>query len=298
MSDKTILVTGASGFTGLHFIAAARTRGYRCVALCQHPSELVPGADECKVANLLDMDSLSAVINQVKPSLIVHLAAVSFVAHEDAAEIYQVNLIGTLNLLSALARHSMCLKKILIASSANIYGNSANLPIAESTRPQPANHYGVSKYAMEMAAAQFTDLPIVLTRPFNYTGIGQNENFLIPKIVNAYKQKQTSIQLGNLDVSRDFSDVRDVVNAYLELLELESSAPVYNICSGVSTSLLSIIDTLNEMAGYRMSVTINPDFVRANEIKELYGSCQLLQQSIGDFRKHDIRETLQWMYRS
>jgi nucleoside-diphosphate-sugar epimerase len=186
----------------------------------------------------------------------------------------------------------------LIASSANIYGSAASLPITENTAPQPANHYGVSKYAMEMAVAQFTDLPIVLVRPFNYTGIGQHESFLIPKIVNAYKQMQPEIQLGNLDVSRDFSDVRDVVDAYLKLLELPAPAPVYNICSGVPTSLLSIVNSLNEIAGYKISVATNPDFVRANEIKELYGSCQLLEESIGSFRKHNIRETLQWMYQS
>jgi nucleoside-diphosphate-sugar epimerase len=296
MSDKTVLVTGASGFTGRHFILAAKQRGYRCVALCHKPSEIVPDADECAVADILDIGSLSAAINRIKPNLILHLAAVSFVAHGDVAEIYQVNLVGTLNLLNALASYSGNLQRILIASSANIYGNVANLPITENTVPRPVNHYGVSKFAMEMATAQFTELPIILARPFNYTGIGQNRSFLIPKIVHAYKQRQPDVQLGNLDVSRDFSDVRDVVDTYLKLLELKAPEPVYNICSGISTSLLSIISSLNEIAGYEMSVTTNPDFVRANEIKELYGSCQLLEESIGSFQNHDIRETLQWMY--
>jgi nucleoside-diphosphate-sugar epimerase len=298
MSNKTILVTGASGFTGRHFIAAAKKRGYRCVALCHNPSEVVTDADECAVADLLDTSSLNSAINRVKPDLVLHLAAVSFVAHENVAEIYQINLIGTLNLINALASESENLQRILIASSANIYGNVTNLPITETIVPQPVNHYGVSKYAMEMAAAQFTDLPIVLVRPFNYTGIGQHESFLIPKIVHAYKQAQPGIQLGNLDVSRDFSDVRDVVDAYMKLLELKEPAPVYNICSGISTSLLSIINSLNEIAGYEISVATNPDFVRANEIKDLYGSCQLLEASIGSFRKHDIRETLEWMYQN
>ena len=296
MSAKTLLITGASGFTGRHFIAAAKKCGYHCVTLCHKQSEIVAGADECVVADLLNINSVNAAINRVKPSLVLHLAAVSFVAHENVSEIYRVNLIGTLNLVAALASHSENLQRVLIASSANIYGSVAKLPIAESTVPQPANHYGVSKYAMEMAVAQFTDLPIVLARPFNYTGVGQNENFLVPKIVHAYKQGHSEIQLGNLDVARDFSDVRDVVHAYLKLLELKSPAPIYNICSGISTSLLSIIDCLDEIAGYKMSVATNPDFVRTNEIKELYGSCQLLEESIGSFRSYNIRETLQWMY--
>jgi len=79
---------------------------------------------------------------------------------------------------------------------------------------------------------------------------------------------------------------------------LNNPAPVYNICSGLSTSLLSIINSLNEIAGYQISVTTNPDFVRANEIKDLYGSSQLLEESIGNFRQYHIQETLQWMYQS
>jgi nucleoside-diphosphate-sugar epimerase len=296
MSDKTILVTGASGFTGRYFIKMAKKRGYRCVALCHEPSETVPDADECAVADLLDISALNTAINRVKPDLVLHLAAVSFVGHANVAEIYQVNLMGTLNLINALASHSGKLQRILIASSANIYGSAANLPIAENTIPQPVNHYGISKFSMEMVATQFTDLPIVLARPFNYTGIGQNKSFLIPKIVHAYQQAQPEIQLGNLDVSRDFSDVRDVVDAYMKLLELKEAAPIYNICSGKSTSLQSIINSLNEIAGYEIEVATNPDFVRANEIKDLYGSCQLLEESIGNFRKHDIQQTLEWMY--
>ena len=237
MSGKTILITGASGFTGRHFILAAKKRGYRCVALCHNPSEVVPDADGCAVADLLDVSSLNNTISRVKPGLVLHLAAVSFVVHENVAEIYQVNLIGTLNLINALASESGNLQRILVASSANIYGNVTNLPITETIVPQPVNHYAISKYAMEMPAAQFTDLPMVLARPFNYTGTGQHESFLIPKIVSAYKRAQPEIQLGNLDVSRDFSDVRDVVDAYLKLLELPAPAPVYNICSGISTLL-------------------------------------------------------------
>ena len=103
---------------------------------------------------------------------------------------------------------------------------------------------------MELATRLYEDLPIVLSRPFNYTGRGQSPNFLLPKIINAFKDSKRAIELGNLDVSRDFSDVRDVVAAYLRLRETDIPAPAYNICSGTATSLLSVIETLNELAGY------------------------------------------------
>ena len=298
MNGNTILVTGASGFTGRHFIPAARQAGYHCVALSQRANEPVPQADQCITANLLDLKALNLAIAQAAPDKIVHLAAESFVAHDDTAEIYQTNLIGTLNLLNATQNHAPSVEKILVASSANIYGNAAHLPITEDTPPQPVNHYGVSKFAMERAVALFDTLPVVMVRPFNYTGVGQHASFLVPKIVNAFKNQEPKIELGNLDVARDFSDVRDVVSAYLKLLASPETQPIYNICTGHATSLQEIIATLNTLAGYEIEVTTNPDFVRADEIKMLYGSPELLESTIGSYRKHAIQGTLQWMLQS
>jgi nucleoside-diphosphate-sugar epimerase len=295
MTGKTILVTGASGFTGRHFIAAAKQAGYRCVALRHHAHENVSQADQCITANLLDLESLNTAVAQAKPDKIVHLAAVSFVAHDDTAEIYQTNLIGTLNLLNAIKSQAPGVEKILVASSANIYGNATTLPITEDTPPQPVNHYGVSKFAMERAVALFDTLPVVIVRPFNYTGAGQHNSFLVPKIVNAFSKNESKIELGNLDVSRDFSDVRDVVSAYLKLLASEDTLPIYNICTGHATSLQEIIAILNTLAGYEIEVTTNPVFVRADEIKTLYGSPQRLESTIGSYRKHTINDTLAWM---
>ena len=153
----------------------------------------------------------------------------------------------------------------------------------------------MSKVTMELATLLYTDLPIVLSRPFNYTGCGQSSNFLIPKIVDAFKAGKREIELGNVDVSRDFSDVRDVVAAYLRLLETDIMAPAYNICSGTATSLLSVIDTLNDLAGYDIQVSTNPDFIRRDEIKTHYGSPALLEATIGSYRQYALTDTLAWM---
>jgi GDP-6-deoxy-D-talose 4-dehydrogenase len=201
----------------------------------------------------------------------------------------------TINLLDAEQKSAPGIKKILIASSANIYGNVTQLPITEATAPAPVNHYGMSKVTMEMATKLYADLPIVISRPFNYPGCGQSSNFLIPKIVEAFQAGKKEIELGNLDVSRDFSDVRDVVAAYLGLLETESTAPAYNICSGTPTALLAVIEMLNALAGYEIQVSVNPYFVRSDEIKTLYGSPALVESAIGKYREFALSDTLAWM---
>jgi GDP-6-deoxy-D-talose 4-dehydrogenase len=296
MNGKSILITGASGFTGRHLISAARSEGYHCVALCRTLADIVPDADECVTADILDASAIEGVICNVQPHFVVHLAAISFVAHKSVSNIYQVNLVGALNLLDAISARAKRVEKVLIASSANVYGNAQTLPIIEDCTPQPVNHYGLSKFAMERASALYRDMPLTIVRPFNYTGLGQDDCFLIPKIVNAYKRKDATISLGNLNVSRDFSDVRDVVRAYLKLLGLETHRNIYNICSGTSHSLLSIIDRLNEMSEYEIVVESEPSLKRNEEIEELYGSCQLLEASIGQYRKYDLLDTLRWMY--
>jgi nucleoside-diphosphate-sugar epimerase len=247
--------------------------------------------------DLLDFARVKQVLNKMQPDYVVHLAAISIVGHGSAEDIYRNNVVGTTNLLDGIIDQCPNIQKVLVASSGNIYGNADRLPIIETASYKPENDYAVSKCAMELAVnVRFSRLPIVITRPFNYTGVGQAEHFLVPKIVKAFKAGQTLIELGNLDVARDFSDVRDLVSAYIRLLESDSYSEAFNICSGQSISLLSIIDSLNELAGYQISVTVNPNFVRTNEIKELYGSDKKLTKLIGRYRKFCFDDTLAWMY--
>lgn len=296
---KKILLTGASGFTGRHFIKLANQLDYECIALCHKSTDRVEGCTQVYIANLANKVELKKHLAFIQPDYVVHLAAISFVAHGDVSDIYQTNLIGTLNLLDSLIELAFPLKKVLIASSGNVYGNNENLPINENMTPTPANDYAISKYSMELAARlRFKKLPLVIVRPFNYTGVGQAEHFLIPKIVSAFKRNDKSIKLGNLDVSRDFSDVRDVVSAYIQLLESDISSEQFNICTGKSTSLLAIISMLNNLAGYEIDVNVHSDFVRGNEIKELYGDNKKLISTIGLYSKYDFESTLKWMFNS
>lgn len=298
-SKHTILVTGATGFTGRYFISLAKSLGFTCVGLTQNTLESgTQDLDQSICCDLTDKNVVDNVIKTVQPHYVVHLAAISFVAHGNTKDIYSANIVGTTNLLDALVTYCPSVKKVLLASSANVYGNAESLPITEAFPISPVNDYSVSKAAMEMAVKlRMPQLPIVVVRPFNYTGVGQAEHFLIPKVVSAFRNGLKTISLGNLDVSRDFSDVRDVVRAYAHLLMSDLSSVSVNICTGESHSLLSIVKTLNKLAGYEIEVEINQAFVRDNEIKNLYGSNELLVNYIGDYQQFNFDETLAWMYR-
>jgi nucleoside-diphosphate-sugar epimerase len=129
---------------------------------------------------------------RLQPNYVVHLAALAFVAQQDVESFYRVNLFGALNLLDALIAAQCPVRKVVVSSSANVYGNVRHSPVAEDTCPAPVNHYAMSKLAMEhMALTRLDKLPIVISRPFNYTGVGQSENFLIPKIVGYVRWKRT-----------------------------------------------------------------------------------------------------------
>lgn len=250
--------------------------------------------------DLADTGSVKAAVDEARPDYVVHLAGVAFVAHGHAADIYRSNITGTVNLLEALLPGAASIKKILLAGTGNVYGNA--LPgggtLDESVVPSPENHYGVSKLAMEYAARlYFQRLPIVITRPFNYTGVGQEQKFLIPKIVAHYAERNPVLELGNLDVERDFSDVRDVVRVYRKILESDASGEIVNVCSGIGTTLQSVLDIASEITGHRPEIRVNLDFVRANEIKRLVGSNARLSSLIGDAPDTPIRDTIDWMLR-
>lgn len=276
-----ILLTGASGFTGSHFTAQARLIGHRILPL---------------EADLRNPAAVSAAVAATDYDAVVHLAAISFVGHADNTAFYAVNVVGTTNLLQALAAKGSSPDRVLVASSANVYGNCESSPIAETQPAAPVNHYAASKLAMEHMAKTYADrLPIVITRPFNYTGPGQEPQFLIPKLVDHFTKRASRIELGNLDVEREFNDVRTVCDAYLRLLERGEPGQIYNVCSGQPHTLKHVVATLEELTGHKMEVVVNPAFVRANEVHRLCGSPTKLLECVGSMDSISLTDTLQWM---
>lgn len=287
------LITGATGFTGVYVSAALEAAGFHVFGTV-HASH-TPGADQFAI-DLCDSEAVEAVIAAVQPDVVVHLAAIAFVAHADVELIYRVNIGGTRNLLAALDKAAHRCSKVLLASSANIYGNVDAGLITEQQPPAPANDYAVSKLAMEYMARLWMDrLPIVIVRPFNYTGRGQDERFLLAKMAAHFRRRAPLIELGQLAIARDFSDVRTVADCYRRLLEHGAPGATYNICSGTSVSLREALDMLCDIAGYRIEVRVNPAFVRANDVLTLAGSNAQLIDAIGPIDPIPLATTLRWM---
>lgn len=293
---KRALVTGLRGFTGYYMARELTDAGYRVFGTVLPGEQAGPDIIE---VDLCDRTAVAAMIEQVQPDVVVHLAGIAFVAHANVDLIYKVNVVGTRNLLEALAGARHQASAVLLASSANIYGNASVGLIDENVAPAPANDYAVSKLAMEYMARLWMDkLPIVIARPFNYSGRGQDENFLLPKIVSHFRRAERKIELGNLEIARDFSDVRMVARSYRRLLAAAPAGQAFNICSGRSNSIGEVIDTLSEMAGYRIEVEVNPAFVRSNDVLTLAGSNDKLASVIGAIEPTPLAETLRWMYQA
>jgi GDP-6-deoxy-D-talose 4-dehydrogenase len=274
-----ILVTGQSGFTGQYLVRALASAGH----------EILPFE-----ADVTDAQAVARAVRDLRPEGFIHLAALAFIQSDDIASFYTVNQIGSFNLLQAAADHAAG-APFLLASSANIYGNSASGYLTEQTPPDPVNHYAVSKLAMEFGARLWADrVPLTIVRPFNYTGRGQELRYVIPKIVDHFQRRAPVIELGNLHVKRDFGDVRAVVAAYAGLLEARATG-TFNICTGAVTSLGDVIAMCTELTGHQPQIEVNPAFVRANEVDVLAGDPARLKAAVPDWRPVPFKETLSWM---
>ena len=291
--SQRVLITGSEGFTGRYVCEAFESAGWEVYRAGVTP---FPGRDRYIAIDLLDPKTLEPIADSIKPDVVVHLAAIAFVAERDASIFYRTNLLGTRNLLETLCQSVSPPECTILASSANVYGNSDIEVLTEDSPTQPANDYAVSKLAMEYLAKTYFDrLPITITRPFNYTGIGQSERFLIPKIVDHFKRRADIIELGNLDVAREFSDVRDVAEIYQSLAECKPVGETINLCSSAPIALRDCLHMASELSSHDIEIKVNPAFVRENEIKRLCGDRTKLESLIAATKPRPFRETLAWM---
>jgi len=288
--SERVLVTGAAGFTGRHLCTHLRECGYRVFGLVEHARV---DSDDL-VADLLDAPALGAAIRTAAPDHVVHLAAIAFPGHAEAASIYRVNLTGTLTLLEALVREGFGRNRVLLPSTGTVYASSESGELVETAPLAPATHYAVSKLAMEHMARMYArSLPITVVRPFNYTGPGQHEPYLIPKIVRHFAERAATIELGNVDVIRDFLDVRSVVDVYQRLLNTPAAAGgTFNVCSGKGVAIRDLVAMLEELTGHRIAIRVNPKFVRPDEPRRIVGCSAKLHAIIGDLRTVPLATTL------
>jgi nucleoside-diphosphate-sugar epimerase len=290
---KKVLLTGGTGFTGLYIKTQLEQDGFEVF-----PSSATPDLNKGIIyLNLLNLDSIEHCLKQVIPDYIIHLAAVAFVAHSNESDFYNTNTVGTLNLLEACHKILPNIKKIIIASSANIYGTPSEKIVHEEVLPSPVNHYAMSKLAMETLVINLYKgkLPILISRPFNYTGKLQSQNFLIPKIVNHFKQKKEIITLGNINITREFNDVRDISYCYSHLLSNKEAIGITNICSGQGYSLTDIINMCSYITNHKLKINIDEQLIRQNEISHLTGDPKYLKSLCPQIKFRSLEKTLLWM---
>lgn len=276
-----VALTGANGFTGRFVTAALERAGATGVPL---DVDLTDAAAVDRAVSVADFDC------------VIHLAGKAFVDASDWEAFYAVNQFGTFHLLDAIARHRPGVRCVL-ASSAQVYGPGAQGLITEDAPTNPANHYAVSKLAMEWGARRWDDqLEIVATRPFNYTGVGQGTEYLIPKIVSHFRRGAEVVELGNLWVKRDFGDVRAVAEAYVGLATVAAPPPAtLNVATGTLWSIDDMLDILADLSGYRPDIRVNTAFVRENDVEMLGGDATQLHMALPDWRPRDLTDTLAWM---
>jgi nucleoside-diphosphate-sugar epimerase len=290
------LVTGICGFTGPYLAEALTKRGISVVGIAHAPTAL-PKVDRVHVVDIAERDAVRDAVLAEEPDFAVHLAAISSVVHDNVEEIYRTNLIGTRNLLEALVSLKKKPRSVLVASSSNVYGNRNEGIMREDMTPDPVNDYSVSKVAAEMIAGLYIPhLPVCVVRPFNYTGVGQSSSFLIPKIIEHVRSGQKIIRLGNLEVARDFSDVRFVAEAYARLLHCRDAVGLtVNVSSGQAYRLDDILLKIASISGQDLEVQVDPELVRNNEVRSLWGDSSLLDRLIGPIDRIPLEETLRWM---
>ncbi len=290
---KKLLVTGLNGFVGGHLQALLAT-------MADGPWQLLAS----KPHDLLDCASLDAWLQDDCPDAVIHLAGQTFVpeAFRDPAQTIKVNLLGTLNLLQALKRRGFS-GTFLYVSSGDVYGqvDEVNLPISEDLAPRPRNPYAVSKVAAELLCQQWSysePWRIIVARPFNHIGPGQGEAFVIPSMARQLIRVRQGLQanqleVGDVDVTRDFLDVRDVLHAYLALLEHGRNGEVYNVCSGVERRVRDLIAQLATLAGVEVELVQDASRLRLSEQRRVVGSSKKLQKETGWKPSVSITETLQ-----
>ena len=289
------LITGSRGFVGQHLKTQLETHGYTVCGVDLNKGE------NTKPVDILDKQAVSECINDEKPDVIFHLAAQSNVplSWKNPQHTFEVNVIGSINLLEAVCEKNPQCRVILIGSSDEYGATGILAPISEDYALNPKNPYAESKRTQEKIAALYASaysLDICMTRSFNHSGPGQGLGFIIPDlcsgIVAVESGKADSVKVGNLDTVRDYTDVRDIVKAYRLIYEKGKPGEVYNVGSGTGRKGKEILDLLKNMAKCEIRTSEDEEKMRASDTPILVCNNNKLQSHTGWSPEIPIEKTL------
>jgi dTDP-glucose 4,6-dehydratase len=303
MKGKTVLVTGAGGFTGSHLSRALVKQGVNVRAYVKRGSPLTNLSDIINQVQLIkgDIQDYTNLSNAMKGvDFVFHVAAIVPV-HESRDLPYlstQVNTVGTFNVAWSAVQAGV--KKLLYTSTCHVYGNQpdSQLPIKETATPNPLDIYSATKYAGEILLKQFTNIngiDIVITRAFNKYGPNQVGDWLFPRTIRKVLT-QSKIKVGNPNSTRDYSYIEDVVQGYIIALEKGKNGDIFNLGSGKENSIKKIVDKIIAASG--RNVSVEWETFREVDILRSFGDCSNAKKALGWEVKtsldEGIRKTVEW----
>ncbi|MGA6984133.1 MAG: GDP-mannose 4,6-dehydratase [Candidatus Sulfotelmatobacter sp.] len=297
---RRILITGGTGFVGSHLVRLLKSRDATVTVLSAGHTTLQEVGVEYCTADLRNSDDVGAIVRAVNPRQIYHLAGVTSVAEswDDPRRAFEVNVTGTLNLLESAMRLPGP-PRILNVSTAQVYAHSdAALP--ENAPLAPDNPYAATKAMAELLTVQYRQSitgGIITARAFNHTGPGQLPTFALPSFAKQLAEMEVGIippvlKVGNVDVKRDFTDVRDVVAAYCQLLDRAKTGEVYNVCSGRAVLLADILRELQSHCRVPVKIEVDPARLRPNEVWQMLGDPTKIQAETGWKPQVPLKTTL------
>jgi GDP-4-dehydro-6-deoxy-D-mannose reductase len=268
--SRPILVTGPGGFVGRHLL------------------ELLGDAALSTDVDVTDGDAVAAAVKEAQPGAVVHLAALSWVAESwrDPARFWEVNAVGTVNVLEAVRREQPQ-ARVLAVSTGEVYGRAERLPTPEDAPVRPVSPYAASKAAAELACTQArgAGVDVVVARAFQHEGPGRDDRFALGSWARQLAALEVAgggtLLVGNLDIERDITDVRDVCRAYALLLEPSVPAGIYNVASGRSVRLGEIVELLVGMARVPITVEQDPERLRPADLPVQRGDPSRLRDATG-----------------
>ena len=301
-----VLIFGAGGFVGSYLCKEFLNNGYKVSGTDKGEGTALPPEVDFYKTDLMQADAVENLISRIQPDIIVNLAAISSVgaSWNMPQTTMAINVIGALNIMEA-ARKSEQKPKILFVGSSEEYVISEN-PLDENTQLNANNPYGISKVTQEQFAKLYKEqygLKIYCVRPFNHTGVGQRDSFVLPSFCKQVAKidksgKDGKIQVGNLKVKRDFSHVKDVVRAYRMIVESDNCNQIYNVGSGNAYSLEDMLTYIIGLSDQNIEIEVDQNRIRPTDQPVICCDRSLIGKELGWEPQYNVYDALREMYES
>ena len=301
---KKVLIFGVSGFVGSYLSNEFLENGYKVIGSDKVRGDMLPNVVEFYNADLLDGISVERLINFLQPDIVINLAAISSVGQswKMPQATISVNVLGALNIMEA-ARKTIKKPKIMFIGSSEEY-MASDKPINEEKELDATNPYGISKVTQEQFAKMYRKqygLKIYCVRPFNHTGIGQKDTFVLSSFCKQVAEIEKSgqsgiIKVGNLSVKRDFSHVKDIVRAYRMIIESDDYDTIYNVGSGIEYSLDEILKYIIDLSSQKIRVEVDEERCRPSDQLVICCDHKLITEKLGWKPKYTVFDALKEMY--